>query len=219
MGSEDGTIGRAGAAGGTAGPAARPAPLVVVSGPSGVGKTTVVEELIKAKSLPLRRAITATTRPKRAGEVDEVSYHFWTRERFEEEVAKERMFEYATVFGTDYYGTPRSEVEDHRAAGCGVILVIDVQGAARVRELAGRDCLSVFIRPPNFEELEARLRGRGDLTEDRIRRRLQTAREELDRAGEFDHEIINADLGTAVRELEALIRERFDTGGSTCSTS
>jgi guanylate kinase len=144
----------------------------------------------------------------REGEVPEVSYHFWSAERFQKEIDAGEMFEYAKVFGTDWYGTPRSEVEPYRAKGTGVILVIDVQGAARVRQLAP-DCLSVFIRPPSFEELEARLRGRGDMSEERIRRRLATAREELARSGEFDCEIINDDLGRAVEELERLIRTRF----------
>src|SRR5690242_2300409 len=104
-----------------------PGPLVVVSGPSGVGKTTVVDELLRRTTLPLRRAVTATTRPPRAGEVPEVSYHFWSVERFEAEVAAKEMFEYEKVFGTDWYGTPNSEVELYRAKGIGVILVIDVQ--------------------------------------------------------------------------------------------
>jgi guanylate kinase len=187
-------------------------PLVVVSGPSGVGKTTVVEELLKTTT-QLRRAVTATTRDPRPGERDGTDYHFWTRERFEAEVAAMRMFEHAKVFGTDFYGTPKSEVEPHRAADKGVILVIDVQGAARVRELCGADCLTVFIRPPNFQELEARLRRRGDLSEDRIARRLATARDELARAGEFDAVIVNAELGAAVAELERVIRERFTQRG------
>jgi guanylate kinase len=119
------------------------------------------------------------------------------------------MLEYAKVFGTDYYGTPLSEVDDYRAKGTGVILVIDVQGAASVREKCGADCLSVFIEPPSFEELEARLRGRGDVTEDKIARRLETARQEMARAGEFDHRIVNRDLAQAVQELETLIRNRL----------
>jgi guanylate kinase len=169
----------------------------------------VVEELLRTTDLKLRRAVTATTRQKRPGEVDGVSYHFWTRERFKREIAAEEMFEYAEVFGTDFYGTPKCEVEPHRAVGTGVILVIDVQGAARVREMCGADCLTVFVRPPSFEELEARLRGRGDMTEERVARRLATAREELARAGEFDAVVVNADLKQAVAELERIIRERF----------
>ncbi len=189
------------------------APLIVVSGPSGVGKTTVVEELICRGTLPLRRAVTATTRQPRAGEEPEVSYHFWTVERFDEEVKAGRMFEYEKVFGTDWYGTPKSEVEQYREKGIGVILVIDVKGAARVRQQCGKECLTVFIQPPSFEELEARLRGRGDVPEEKIARRLETAREELARAGEFDHMIENRDLAEAVRELEGFIRDRFQTRG------
>ena len=184
------------------------APLIVVSGPAGVGKTTVVEELLRRTDLPLRRAVTATTRMPRAGEADGVSYHFWTRENFQEAVAAGRMFEWEEVFGIDLYGTPRNEVEPHRREGRGVILVIDVKGAARVRQLCP-DCLTVFIRAPSFEVLEARLRGRRDMSEDRIRRRLETARVELARAGEFDHVIVNDDLDRAVAELERLIRARF----------
>jgi guanylate kinase len=189
-------------------PAAFQAPLVVVSGPSGVGKTTVVDELLQRGLLPLRRAVTATTRPPRAGEIPEISYHYWTIAEFEQAIHDGRLLEWAEVFGTDFYGTPRSEVEPHRVAGVGVIMVIDVQGAARVRELSA-DALSVFIQPPSFEELEARLRKRGDMSEDRIRRRLETAREELNRAGEFDHVIINDDLNRAVVELERLIQRQF----------
>jgi guanylate kinase len=189
------------------------APLVVVSGPSGVGKTTVVEALLRRGTLPLRRAITATTREPREGEERDVSYHFWTPERFREEVDAGRMLEWAVVFGTDYYGTPRSEVDPYREAGVGVVLVIDVQGAARVRAERA-ECLSIFIRPPTFAELESRLRGRGDLPDERIRQRLGTAREELARAAEYDHVIINDELGRSVDELERLIRTQFTTGGS-----
>lgn len=196
---------------GGADPAPRPsplAPLIVVSGPSGVGKTTVVDGLLRRNTLPLRRGVTATTRPRRSDEREEVSYHFWSRGEFEAAVAAARMLEWAEVFGTDLYGTPRSEVDPYRAAGTGVVLVIDVQGASRVRELCP-DCLSVFVTAPSFEVLEARLRGRRDMSEDRIRRRLETARLELARAGEFDHVIVNEDLERAVGELERLVRSRF----------
>ncbi len=115
------------------------APLIVVSGPSGVGKTTVVEELLKRRTLALRRAVTATTRSPRENETPGISYHYWTPEGFDRAIEDGRMLEWATVFGTDRYGTPRSEVDTYRANGIGVVLVIDVQGAARVRALCP-DC-------------------------------------------------------------------------------
>lgn len=195
------------------------APLIVVSGPSGVGKTTVVERLVAQSAPRLRRAITATTRDARAGEVGGADYHFWTVERFQKEVAEQNMLEWARVFGRDYYGTPNSEVGPYRAAGVGVILVIDVQGAARVREL-GLEHLSVFIDPPSLAELEARLRGRGDMAEERVQRRLAAARDELAEAPKFDHRVVNRDPAEAVTTLQRLIRERFTLWeADSCSTS
>src|SRR4051812_1518651 len=152
--------------------APRTAPLVVLSGPSGVGKTTLVDGLIDRKSLPLRRAITATTRGKRPGEQDEVSYHYWSHDQFRGAIARSEMLEWAEVHGVDFYGTPRSEVDPHRAQGVGVILVIDVQGAGQVRLLYPGDHLSVFVMPPGFDELRRRLEGRGE-PEASIARRLE----------------------------------------------
>lgn len=184
------------------------APLIVLSGPSGVGKSTLVDRLIAASDLNVRRAVTATTREPRPGERPEVDYHFWTRDRFEAALASGEMLEHAVVHGRDYYGTPRAEVDPYRAAGVGVVLVIDVQGAALVREAYRGDHVSVFLVPPAFEDLEARLRGRGE-KDDAIRRRLDTARRELDRQAEFDRRVLNADLGLAAGELEKIIREQF----------
>jgi guanylate kinase len=189
-------------------------PLIVVSGPSGVGKTTVVEALLASTSLPVRRAVTATTRPRRPGEEDGISYHFWTEDRFRQAVADGKMLEWQTVHGNDYYGTPRDEVDRHRAEGTGVILVIDVKGAATIREIYPSDHLSVFIDAP-IAELEARLRTRGAESEDKIQRRLKTAREEIARACEFDRTIVNHDLDRAVAELEILINAEFQ---KPCST-
>ena len=197
----------------------RRATLVVLSGPSGVGKTTLVDALLARKSLPLRRAITATTRARRPGEVDEVSYHFWTHDEFRDAIARGEMLEYAEVHGKDFYGTPRREVDHHRERGTGVVLVIDVQGAGQVRAAYPGDNLSVFVCPPTFDELEQRLRARGE-PEESIRRRLHTAHGELARKDEYDHVLENADLAAATDALEAITRDEFHRRGvRPCSTT
>ena len=183
-----------------------PGPLVVVAGPSGVGKSTLVEALLKSTDLPLRRAVTATTRPPRTGEAEGVDYHYWTADEFRAAIDAGEMLEYAVVHGADFYGTPRREVEPHRVAGTAVVLVIDVQGAENVRRLDPGGHLSVFVLPPCEAALEARLRGRGSEDEAKVQRRLQTARAELARAGEFDARIVNDDLAEAVAALEAVVR-------------
>jgi guanylate kinase len=188
------------------------APLFVISGPSGVGKTTLVEALLGRKSLPVRRAVTATTRVPRPGEVPEVSYHFWTPEQFRDAIARGEMLEYAEVHGRDFYGTPRSEVDSFRERGIGVILVIDVQGAGQVRAAYPADHLSVFVVPPTFADLETRLRGRNE-AEESIRRRLQTAEGEMARKDEFDRVLVNSDLDTAAEALERIIRDEFTRRG------
>jgi guanylate kinase len=188
------------------------APLIVLSGPSGVGKTTLVDALLARKSLPLRRAVTATTREKRPGEVPEVSYHFWSHEQFRDAIARGEMLEWAEVHGKDFYGTPRGEVDRYREAGTGVILVIDVQGAGQVRAAYPGDNLSVFVYPPTFDELEHRLRARGE-PEESIRRRLHTAHGELARRAEYDRALENGDLPAATDALETIIRDEFKRRG------
>lgn len=184
------------------------APLVVISGPSGVGKTTIVDRLIAAETWPIRRAVTATTRPPRPGERPEVDYHFWSVPRFLQAIENGEMLEHAIVHDRDYYGTPRSEVEPHRERGTGVVLVIDVQGAERIRTLYPDDHLSIFVAPPDFSELETRLRGRRE-SEESIRRRLATADGEMRQRDKFHHVVVNDDLATTIQRLEDILRSRF----------
>ena len=188
------------------------APLIVLSGPSGVGKTTLVDELLRTTTLPLRRAITATTREPRPEEHEGEHYHFWTRDQFREAIAHGEMLEYAEVHGRDFYGTPRSEVDPYRQDGVGVILVIDVQGAGQIRAAYPGDNLSVFVFPPTFDDLERRLRGRGEQIES-IQRRLATAHGELARRHEYDVELENSDLAATTAALETLIRNEFTKRG------
>ncbi len=185
-------------------------PLIIVSGPAGVGKTTVVARLLKESGLPLRQSVSATTRQKRAGETDGVHYHFWTRERFQEQVAAGAFLEWATVHGQDCYGTLRSEVDQYRKQGIGVLLVIDVQGAARVRQQCP-DAVSFFLNAP-WQKVVDRLTSRGTEADAVVRRRLETARAEIQRVGEYDHEIINDDLDKTVARMSDLLAGYFKEG-------
>lgn len=189
-------------------------PLIIVSGPAGVGKTTVIGEVLKQCSKPVRVAVTATTRAPRTGEVDGINYHFLTKEKFEQEIAAGSFLEHAIVHGRDHYGTPVWEVEPFRQRGIAVILVIDVQGAALVRRLYP-DVFSVFLHAP-FEEYRERLRKRGESIES-TERRLQTARTELASAGEYNVQLINDKLEDTVREMCRLIEKQFNSAGDSDS--
>jgi guanylate kinase len=191
-------------------------PLIILSGTSGSGKSTVIRRLLQDGSLPLRLSVSATTRPPRPGEQDGVHYYFWSHERFQEELRAGSFLEWAEVHG-QWYGTLRREVDEYRARGVGVILDVDVQGAAQVRQRYP-EALSIFLRTSTWALFEARLRGRGTETEEVIQRRLATARVELERSGEYQHQVVNDDLETAVAEVRALIAGAFEKGES-CSTS
>jgi guanylate kinase len=180
-------------------PAAR---LVVLSGPSGVGKDSVIE-LIRARSPWVWLSVSVTTRPRRDYEVDGVHYNFATRAEFERMVAGDQLLEWAEFAG-NLYGTPRAPVEARLVAGIPVLLKIDLQGARQVRA-AMPDALLVFLAPPSPEELKRRLIGRGTEDEETIRRRLEHADEELAAEPEFDVTVVNDFVERAADELVGLL--------------
>jgi guanylate kinase len=176
--------------------------LFVVSAPSGTGKTTIVERLVQIlPNLSMSRSY--TSRPSRHGECDGKDYNFITRERFDEMVRANAFLEWADVFG-NCYGTGAADTERDLSAGRDLVLVIDVQGARQVRaRLPGT--VAIFMLPPSFEVLEHRLRGRSNDSEEAIRRRLATARAEVDAVSEYDYVVVNDELDACVDRLRAIV--------------
>jgi guanylate kinase len=175
--------------------------LVVMSGPSGVGKTTVLRKLLAECPLPLRASVSATTRPPRPGEIDGVDYHFLSDEEFHRRRQRGEFLECYEVYGSGWwYGTLKAEVASGLESGVWVVLGIDVHGAFSVVDQYP-DAITIFLRPSSLEELERRLRGRGTEDEASIQRRLQQARHELALADWYRHQVINDDLDRAVREI------------------
>jgi len=183
--------------------------LIVVSGPSAVGKDTVLDALLATSNLPhpVRKCVTTTTRaprPKDGGmEQDGVDYNFVSPAQFNEMVAADEFFEYAEVHGT-YYGTPRHWVYERRQEGIDVILKIDVQGGTAVKALSP-DAVLIFLQPPSLEELERRLRGRGTESDDEIAVRLINARSELAQRKYYDYGVTNNTVEGAVRAIKAIL--------------
>ena len=176
--------------------------LFIVSAPSGAGKTTLVECLVG--QLPhLRMSRSYTSRPVRQGETDGVDYNFVSRERFEAMSAAGEFLEWAEVFG-NLYGTCAADTERMLAGGDDVMLVIDVQGARKVRA-RGLPACTVFVMPPSFGVLEQRLRGRSKDSENAIQRRLQVAREEVAAFSEYDFVVVNDEITAAVDRLRGIV--------------
>ena len=186
--------------------------FIVISAPSGCGKTTLIDMLLQEYS-DIVYSISCTTRAPRGEEEDGVDYHFKTVERFEELIAEDAFIEHARVHG-NYYGTLREPIESALKEGCSVILDIDVQGAAKVREfvraLPDSDPMKagyvdIFILPPSMEELRSRLVGRGTDSPEAVEKRRENAEGEIARAGEYMFRVTNDDLGMAYRRLCDLI--------------
>ncbi len=175
----------------------------MITGPSGVGKGTLIRALL-ARNPELALSVSATTRLPRPGERDGVSYHFLTPERFDARVAAGDFVEHARYSGNSY-GTLRCELERRLAAGTPVVLEIEVQGARQIRA-AMPEAVAVFIAPPAPEALLTRLRGRGTDSPEQVSLRLETADAELDAQQEFAHVVVNDDLQVAIDELEMIVR-------------
>ena len=178
--------------------------LIIISGPSGVGKGTVRKYFMNDDSLRLAYSISMTTRQPREGERDKVDYIFTTREKFEEAIAKGELLEWAEFVG-NYYGTPLSQVEKLRNEGKNVLLEIEVQGADQVRAKCP-DALSIFIIPPSMEELEKRIRGRRSEPEEIVQQRLAKAENEMKMVCNYKYIVCNEDPQLAAELISSIIK-------------
>ncbi len=180
-----------------------PPRVIVIVGPSGVGKGTVVRALLD-RYPEIWLSVSATTRPPRPGEVDGVHYYFVEPAEFDRLVDAGEMLEWAQVYGMHKYGTMRRAVREHLEQGRPVLLELDLAGARQVRRTLP-EAITVFLAPPSFDELSRRLHGRGTEQPDELARRLETARAELAAQDEFDAVVVNDDVARAVAQLAALL--------------
>ena len=176
--------------------------LLIVSGPSGSGKSTLVQKILELPgTMP---SVSCTTRPRRATEASGKCYDFVTDAEFEAMVQRGEFLEYARVFGKHSYGTPKKWLEESRKKGLDLVLEIDVQGAAQVKQKLP-ESVAIFILPPSREELERRLRSRGQDSDEEIKRRLARARDEIAEFGKYDYCVVNDDVERAGRESQAIV--------------
>ncbi len=191
--------------------AAGPAPLLaVITGPSGVGKDSLLSRL-KSLNRPYHFAVTATTRPPRPDETDGVDYFFVSDQRYDEMLAKGEFLENATVY--DYrYGVPKPPIREALAAGKDVVMRTDIQGARYIKSVSP-GAVTVFLLPPSWDELEWRLRSRATDTPEQLDIRLRTARDEMAAAEEFDHTVTNDDLNACADEIERILAAERSRAG------
>jgi len=188
--------------------------LIVLSGPSGVGKGTVCS-VLRQKMPELVYSVSATTRKPRQGEMDGINYFFKSREKFQEMIARDALLEYAEYVG-NYYGTPRDFVEQTINAGKDIILEIEVQGALKVKEKFPGGVF-IFLMPPSLAELKQRITGRGTESQDTIDHRMSVAREEIALLSHYDYAVVNDEIDAACHRIQSIVvaehcrRERFES--------
>ncbi len=181
--------------------------IIIISAPSGCGKSTIINALMDRGMINVRFSVSATNRAPRKGEVDGVNYHFLSDEQFRNAIANGDFVEYEEVYPGRFYGTLRSEVEQRVGRGENVLLDIDVCGGVNVKKQFGDRAISVFIKPPSIEVLGERLRGRGTDSEEEITRRLGRAEYELGFASQYDVQVVNDDLETAIATAGKVIND------------
>ena len=183
--------------------------LVILSGPSGVGKETVRTRLMKIKKYELLYSVSMTTRSPRNGEIDGVNYYFVSEEEFKENIARDNFLEYARFVG-NYYGTPRDKVEELRNAGHNVLLEIEINGAKQVLSRVNDSAvISFFLMPPSLSVLEDRIRKRKTESEELIAERLKKGKEEMTMTEEYDYVILNDKVNRAAKEISDLINRKL----------
>ncbi len=178
--------------------------LVVISAPSGCGKDTIINEIVKDMGDDASISVSMTTRDMRVGEAEGVNYYYVSREQFEENIRNGEMLEY-TTYGSNYYGTPVGPVKEKLKNGKVVFLIIEVEGGENVKKIFP-DCVKIFVIPPSMQVLEKRLRGRGTDKDEVIRERLEIAKTELQRATEYDYIVENDVLEAAIEDVKTIIR-------------
>lgn len=178
--------------------------LIVISGPSGAGKDTIANEVVKREGIKAWISISMTSRLPRGKEVNGKEYFFVTREEFQENISKGNFLEYAEYNG-NYYGTPKHKIEEYLNQGIDVILIIEIQGALQIKELI-KEALFIFIMPPSMEELKTRLINRGTESKDKVLSRFKTAYQEINEVTKYNYVVVNDNIEEAVEKVCSILK-------------